>query len=141
MPDSPGPATSVMLKASELYQDLFKNHQRGSLRTLFLQGAAGTFGLKVAFSGFSLILNVLLTRLLGAAGYGAYTYAFAWAVLLGVPAMLGMDQVLVRAFATYHVESAWGRMRGESRPGMKRCGWFSSAITARGRSSAMAAGW
>jgi O-antigen/teichoic acid export membrane protein len=69
-------------------------------------------GLRIAFSGLSFLVTVLLARLLGRAGFGAYSYAFAWIVLLGIPAILGSDQLLVREVAAHHAKSDWGLMRG-----------------------------
>jgi O-antigen/teichoic acid export membrane protein len=69
-------------------------------------------GLRIAFSGLSFLVTVLLARLLGTAGFGAYSYAFAWIVLLGIPAILGSDQLLVREVAVHHAKSDWGLMRG-----------------------------
>jgi O-antigen/teichoic acid export membrane protein len=69
-------------------------------------------GLRIAFSGLSFLVTVLLARLLGTAGFGAYSYAFAWIVLLGIPAILGSDQLLVREVAAHHAKSDWGLMRG-----------------------------
>lgn len=75
------------------------------------RGALATLICKVAYSGLSFLVSVLLARWLGAAGYGAYAYAMAWVVLLTVPATLGMDNLLMREVAAYHVRSAWGEMR------------------------------
>jgi O-antigen/teichoic acid export membrane protein len=86
--------------------------ERRILGSRFVRSTAGVLALKVAFVGFSFVLSVVLARLLGAAGYGAYTYAFAWVVLLGVPAILGMDQLIVRDVAAYHLKSDWGSLKG-----------------------------
>jgi O-antigen/teichoic acid export membrane protein len=83
-----------------------------ALRKRLVGGTGGLLGLRVAFSGLSFLVTVLLARLLGTEGYGAYFYAFAWIVLLGIPAILGTDQLLVREVATYLSKSQWGLMRG-----------------------------
>jgi O-antigen/teichoic acid export membrane protein len=85
---------------------------RRLLASSLARGTFGTFGLKVASIGLTALTVVLLARLLGAAGYGAYTYAMAWITLLNVPAILGMDTLLVRNIAAYRTQSAWGLMRG-----------------------------
>ncbi len=81
-------------------------------RNRVLKGLGGVFGLKIVLSGSSFLLTILLARMLGARGFGAYSYTFALVVLLGVPAILGMDQLLVRNLAAYQVKSEWGLMRG-----------------------------
>lgn len=66
---------------------------------------------KVAYGGLSFVTSVLLTRLLGAAGFGIYAYSLAWVVVLSAPAGLGLDKILVREIAADQVQSAWGRIR------------------------------
>lgn len=83
-----------------------------SLRSYLVRGAAGTFGLKVAAAGFSFLSGLLLARVLGMAGYGAYAYAIAWVSVLVVPAVFGLDRLLVRTVAASRTQSAWGLMRG-----------------------------
>src|SRR5215210_2097973 len=84
----------------------------GGLRAVLVRGAGGTFALKVTAAGLGFVASLLLARLLGAAGYGAYAYAQSWLTLLAVPATLGMDTLLVRNVAAYRARSEWGPMRG-----------------------------
>jgi O-antigen/teichoic acid export membrane protein len=77
-----------------------------------LRDVTSTFGLKVAYSGLNFALGVVLARLLGATGFGAYNYAIAWMSLLNTLAVLGLDKLLVREIAICHAKSEWGRMRG-----------------------------
>ncbi len=88
-----------------------EEEQRRTSRNRFLQSTAGVLALKVAFVSLSFSLSVALARLLGAVEYGAYTYAFAWMVLLAVPAILGMDQLIVRDVAAYHLKSDWASLK------------------------------
>ncbi len=57
-------------------------------------------------------LAVLLGRFLGSTGYGRYAVAFAWASILTIPAILGLDRFLVRGIATYEVGQKWSLMKG-----------------------------
>lgn len=82
------------------------------LHKLLIKGASGTFVLKVTSVGLGLIISMSLARLLGAAGYGIYAYATAWIGVLGVPALLGTDNLLVRKVSTYYSQSKWGLIRG-----------------------------
>ena len=56
----------------------------GGLRAVLVRGAGGTFALKVAAAGLGFVASLLLARLLGAAGYGAYAYAQSWLTLLAL---------------------------------------------------------
>lgn len=76
------------------------------------RGTVGLFASRMFFAGMMFLASVLLARLLGRAEYGAYTYALAWVVLLGIPAILGADQLLVREVAAYQARESWGLMRG-----------------------------
>jgi len=76
------------------------------------RGSTGSFALKTASTGLAFIISVLLARFLGATGYGAYAFAIAWTHLLGIPAMLGMENLLVHYLAAYRAQSEWGLMRG-----------------------------
>ena len=73
---------------------------------------AGNAGLNGATLAFNFVIALLLSRLLGADGYGAFAYAMAWALLLTVPASLGLVPVVVREVATYRVRKDWARTRG-----------------------------
>ncbi len=66
-----------------------------------MRATSGTFLLRVASAGILLASAVLLARGLGARGYGAYSYATAWATLLATPALLGFDRLLVRSMAAW----------------------------------------
>ena len=71
--------------------------------TVLLQGASLAMGFATA---------ILLARLLGETGYGQYAFAIAWAGLLAIPAILGLDRFLVRGIATYEVSQRLSLMRG-----------------------------
>lgn len=91
---------------------LLGKEESTTLRNRLLAGTGGLLGLRIAFGGLSFTLTILLARALGTGGFGVYSYAFAWIVLLGAPAILGMDQLVVREIAGYHLNSEWGLMRG-----------------------------
>jgi O-antigen/teichoic acid export membrane protein len=60
----------------------------------------------------SFLTSIILARWLGKDGFGVYTYAMTWPALLGIPASLGFNNLLVREVAVYSSQSAWGLMRG-----------------------------
>lgn len=96
----------------EFAQILLGRQDQGSLRAHLAKSTAGTFALKVTSTGLGFLTALLLARLLGAAGYGTYAYALAWVALLSIPAMLGLDRLLVREIAVYRTRSEWDLMRG-----------------------------
>ena len=95
-----------------LARGLLGKEETGSLGSHLARGAVGTLGLRVASSGLLLVISLILARLLGAEGFGAYAYAMAWVALLGVPSLMGLDRLLVRNVAAYRVKSAWRPMAG-----------------------------
>lgn len=101
-----------MMTTSQLAQIFFGKDGEGSLRNRLARAATGTFGLKVAATGLSFVSSMLLARLLGVIGYGAYSYAMAWVSLLGVLATFGLDQLLIRNMAAYQALSSWSGMSG-----------------------------
>lgn len=95
-----------------LLRIVFSREGHGGLRSYLVQGAAWSFALKIAATGLAFITSIILARTLGAEGYGTYTYALALVGLLGVPATLGLPQLVLRNVAAYQTRSEWGLMRG-----------------------------
>lgn len=75
------------------------------------QSAQTTF-LNLGAVVLSFLTSILLTRLLGARGYGVYVYVLAWPALLAVAAQLGYGHMLVRNIAAYSARQEWGLVRG-----------------------------
>jgi O-antigen/teichoic acid export membrane protein len=68
--------------------------------------------LQAAYVALSFVAVVVLARLLGASGYGAYAFSIAWAGVLGVPAVMGFDRLIVREVVTNITERRWSVVRG-----------------------------
>lgn len=79
--------------------------------------AVATLGLNLASVVLSFVLSVILSRLLGRRGFGAYVIALAWAGVLTIPALFGTVQLLIRNITYYRTRRAWGLIRGI----MRRC--------------------
>lgn len=77
-----------------------------------IRSAAGTFTLRVIATAATLILNVLVARLLGTEGFGVISYVIAWANLLAVPAILGMDVLVMRNFSAWTGQQRWPEIKG-----------------------------
>ena len=76
------------------------------------RGAVGLLALRIGQIGIEFLTGLLLARLLGASGYGAYAFAMSWVGLLGVPAALGFDRLAIREIARFKASAAWPSMRG-----------------------------
>src|SRR5262249_42229366 len=102
-PRCPGPAASAQAALASILAASWQNR--------IVKGSAGLLLLRVCLACTSFALNIVLVRWLGPTDYGAYAYALAWLVVLGVPALLGLDKFLVRMVAAYKARSAWGPLR------------------------------
>ncbi len=86
--------------------------QDDGLKTFLVQGSVASFSLRIASTGLGFITSIFLARLLRAEGYGIYSYALSWALLLSVFAVMGFDKLIVRYLAVYQAEQQWGHMHG-----------------------------
>lgn len=75
-------------------------------------GTVGTLGLNLTTTVLNFVLVLVLSRLLGAQGYGAYAFALAWVAVLAVPSSLGLAPLVVREVAACQTRRDWGRLRG-----------------------------
>lgn len=76
------------------------------------KATAGTFVLQLWYLVFGFIISVFLSRLVGAEGFGTFTFATSWVGLLGIPTTFGLNQLLVREVAVYNSQKNWGLVRG-----------------------------
>lgn len=87
--------------------------QRG-IRSPLARETAWSFTLKAANAGLGFFSTLLLARLLGATGYGVYSYAYSLVTLLAMPAHAGLPNLIVR-------ETAKGLAQG--RPDLVKGAW------------------
>jgi O-antigen/teichoic acid export membrane protein len=81
-------------------------------RSSFVLDTTGVLVLNLSTMVLNFATIVVLGRLLGSQGFGAYAFAIAWATLLTVPAALGLPPLIIRTVASSGVRAEWGRMRG-----------------------------
>lgn len=87
----------------------------GDLGVEVARGAGVVFFIQTGGAGLSYLLHVVLARVLGASGYGVYSYVIAWLALLAVPAGLGLNTALVRFVPEYREDDEFGLLRGVTR--------------------------
>lgn len=92
--------------------EALRRGKEGSLARHLLIGATGSAGVQLTATLFALVTSVILARLLGPSGYGAYAFAFAVVNLLGVPAVVGFDQLTVREISAFRTSGAPGEAAG-----------------------------
>lgn len=100
-----------MAGLTSLARGLSLGGQVGDRVSVFGQGAGNAL-----LNGTAFVVNfattLLLSRLLGADGFGAYAFAFSLVLLLSVAARLGVTAVLVREITEYRLSGSWGFVRG-----------------------------
>ena len=85
---------------------------RNSLRRQLVRGGIGISALNLINRLLILMLAIVLSRELGAEGYGIYAYALALMNLLLIFSVLGMPTLLVREIAANQVRQNWPCFRG-----------------------------
>jgi len=89
-----------------------KSISSNGLASKLTRGAVGSLILKL-FNAFILFLiSIILARILGAEGYGIYSYALALITLLAVPTKLGLPLIVVRFTSSYLVQKKWSLLKG-----------------------------
>jgi O-antigen/teichoic acid export membrane protein len=74
--------------------------------------ASASFGLNVLNLVATVGLTALLARVMDVAAFGIYSWVVAVVTLLTVPAVLGVDRLLVRDVAVYVSREAFGHVKG-----------------------------
>ena len=83
-----------------------------------VRGSSIVFSLKVAGAGLAFVFNIVLARLLGADGTGAYFLALTVLTVGSIIGRFGLDNVLVRRSATGADQENWSEVLGVHRTGM-----------------------
>lgn len=83
-----------------------------SLRARFLRGGVGSVGIQVSQITLGVLLAVVLARVLGAEGYGTYTYVYTLIAVLAIPVQLGLPILIVRETAKAQAAGDWTKLKG-----------------------------
>jgi O-antigen/teichoic acid export membrane protein len=79
---------------------------------LLARAASGSFALNVVNTGATVLTTIILARAMDVAGFGIYSWVVGMVTLLSVPAILGVDRLLIRDIAVYVSREAFGNARG-----------------------------
>jgi O-antigen/teichoic acid export membrane protein len=77
-----------------------------------LKGSLVSMSVRVAGLAIAFLSHLLLARTMGAQQYGIYVIALGWAMVLVVPARLGLDNAALRFATIYREEESSGSLRG-----------------------------
>ncbi len=72
------------------------------------RGTVIALALKLAGAALSFAFNVVVARLLGAAGVGVYFLALSVAVIASIVGRIGLDSAILRFVATHATRGEWG---------------------------------
>lgn len=104
------------MHGTDLRSDLHGQHRGGlegvNLRRLVIRSATGVYGLRIVAQVTAFVTTVILARVLGASGYGTFRFVLASVTVLGIPAVLGLDQLLIREIAKLSARKQWNLVRG-----------------------------
>jgi O-antigen/teichoic acid export membrane protein len=83
-----------------------------SLRSQIVKGTVSGFIIQIGFAGLSFATATILARLLGIEGYGAYSNAIAWVLILSALGMFGFNTLLQRDMSILKAQENWALMKG-----------------------------
>ncbi|QHW34312.1 oligosaccharide flippase family protein [Paenibacillus rhizovicinus] len=76
------------------------------------KGGSLTFLINVSGMGLALLMQIVLARLLGAAGYGTFAYVTTVTTFMIFPAKLGFDTTIVKLVSSYKAKDNWPLIKG-----------------------------
>ena len=82
------------------------------IQKTLVRGSIGSLAVRSAGLAAALGAEVLLTRRLGTAGYGVYSFVLSWLAVIAVGLKLGLDAALVRCIASYRAAENWDLLKG-----------------------------
>ena len=78
----------------------------------FFRKAILSFTFRFGGLGLQFLTSVVIARILGVEAFGAYTYAFTWASIIGMMLTLGMSDLAVRELPLYLSQGRIAHLRG-----------------------------
>lgn len=80
--------------------------------SLLKRASVGSLFIKVAGAGNEFILSIILARVLGVNGYGAYVLSITCVMILAMLATMGFDSAAIRFIPEYVIKKKWSLLRG-----------------------------
>jgi O-antigen/teichoic acid export membrane protein len=82
------------------------------LRSQLIRGGLGSIAIKAVHIVLTFSLSIALARVLGAEGFGIYSYTFALVAVFAIPTQMGIPTLLIRETARNHAAENWAAMLG-----------------------------
>lgn len=76
------------------------------------QNAAGLFFLKLFSTALTFITAIIIARITGSAGYGAFNFATSWIAILSLFGLFGLNKLIVREYSRYQTDDAYSLQKG-----------------------------
>ena len=86
-------------------------------RALLARGVSAVLSIRIFGAAAGMLLHILLARVMGAADYGVFVYAFNWLLFLEVFCTLGFGRTIVRFAPVYRSRGEWALLHGLLRTG------------------------
>lgn len=82
----------------------------GEFERTLVSHSIGSLLVNATAHGANFVLAIVLARALGVERFGAYSLALAWVLVLGIPAGLGMNRMLMREVAALKEQGLWSKI-------------------------------
>ena len=99
----------VLVREAQLVKKLL---QRARSRSDFWAKAFLSFTMRFGGLAFQFVGAIIVARILGAEGFGAFTYATTWAIFIGMMLALGLGELSIREIPGYLARKTSGPILG-----------------------------
>ena len=82
------------------------------LKGQLMRGGVGSVAIKIGSTLLNVVLAIVLARVLGAEGFGVYSFVFALITIMAIPAQMGLPNLVVRETAKAQAAGDWALMKG-----------------------------
>lgn len=82
------------------------------LKGQLMRGGVGSVAIKIGSTLLNVVLAIVLARVLGAEGFGVYSFVFALISIMAIPAQMGLPNLVVRETAKAQAAGDWALMKG-----------------------------
>ncbi len=95
-----------------MIDNLIATVKGNSLKSHLIRGGIGNIFIRLVYTLITFLISVLLTRFMGAAIFGVYTYISSIIALLCIPSQFGLPLLIIRETAQSLELNLWGKIRG-----------------------------